>query len=140
MRTLILTTAALIAGLAMSQQATAADHGHHQPSISHGGSHGATLNLVGHRYSRPGHSLHGRYGHHGSHGYHGYRSYYPPRHGCARPAYVHPPIYHPPVVVPFPGHPPVVHPPVHHYRTHRYGHHQGGMSINTGRVGFSIAF
>lgn len=136
MRTLILTAAALIAGLAMSQQATAADRSHHQPSISHG----ATLSLVGHHYSRPGHSLHGDRGYrgyHGYHGYHGYRSYYPPRHGCERPLYVHPPIYHPPVVVPYP---PVVHPPVYHHRYYRHGYHQGGLSINTGRVGFSIAF
>ena len=134
MRTLILTAAALIAGLAMSQQATATDRSHHQPSISHGSNHGAALSLVGHRYSRHGHSLHGDRGHHG---HHSYRSYYPPRHDCYRPHYVHPPIYRPPVVVPYP---PVVHPPVYHHRYYRHGYHGSGMSINTGRVGFSIAF
>lgn len=128
MRTLILTAAALTVGLAMSQQATAADHSYLRPSITHASSDAASLSLVGHhRYSR-----------HGSH--HGYHSYYPPRHGCYRPHYVHPPIHHPPVVVPFPGHPPIVHPPVYHHRYYRHGYHQGGLSINTGRVGFSIAF
>ena len=64
-----------------------------------------------------------------------------PGHGCGHSS------YHPSVVVPFPGHPPVVHPPVHHggyshgySRGYSHGYSRGGLQINTGRVGFSIAF
>ena len=130
MRTLILTTAVLVAGLAMSSEATAAGRSPHQPSIGYGAHQGATVSLVGHHgYSRHGYSRHG-YSHHGPshHGYSPYRHHGPRyHHGCYPPVVVHPP-----VVIPYPANP---------YGYHSgYGYYHGGMTINTGRVGFSLAF
>jgi Ni/Co efflux regulator RcnB len=138
MRALILTAAVLIVGSTLSDQATAADRSPHQPSMSHGGSHEAAVTLAahhgrsGHGYSSYGHSRHG----YSSHGYSRHHSlpyrYHGPSyhhgHGCRPPVVVHPP-----VVVPYPAYP---------YGYHRgYGYyHGGGVSVNTGRVGFSIAF
>lgn len=119
MRASILTAAILTACFLLADQATAADRAYNQPSISPQ----ATVTLIGHH----GHSRHGhhRYGppHHTRH--------YHPRphhwHGC------HPPvIVRPPVVIPYPPYP---------YGYHRgYGYYHGGVSVNTGRVGFSVAF
>lgn len=130
MRALILTAAVLIAGSTLSDQATAADRSPHQPAMSHGGSHAAAVTLAahhgysGHGYPSYGHSRHGypKYGHSRNYGpsyHHGY--------GCRPPVVVHPP-----VVVPYPAYP---------YGYQRgYSYYHGGLNVNTGRVGFSIAF
>lgn len=124
MRSLILTAAVLFAGFAMSEKATAAGP-HHQPGMNIGGSHaGAALTLVGHH----GHSYHGRPNYGPPH--HGYRSYH--HHGYHAPYIVAPPVYvRPPVVVPYPYR--------YGYRA-GYGYYHGGVSVNTGRLGFSFAF
>jgi hypothetical protein len=131
MRALILTAAVLIAGSTASEQATAADRSPHHANIGHAG-HGASLTLVGHRGH--GHGYHGY--HHGHHGHlrygHGhpryghYAPFYLHRHGCGRPVIVRPPVVY---RSPYP------------YGFHSgYGYYHGGVRVNTGRVGFSIAF
>lgn len=123
MRTLILTAAVLIAGLAMCDKANAE---HQYTNTKLGPSHAATVTLAAHH----GHS---RYGYAPHRGYSPYRHYEPSYHhgyGC------HPPvIVRPPVVVPYPYY------PYGYYGGYGgYGYYRGGVSVNTGRVGFSFSF
>ena len=123
MRTLVLSTAVLIVAFTLAVRAEAAG-----PPAHHGDGHGPTVTLASH---------------HGHHGGHHHPHYGPPHHSYrpGPPRYHHPHGYHPPVIV----RPPVVVPypvyPYYPYGCYRgYSYYNGGLSINTGRVGFSIAF